>query len=211
MLNALIGAFAHVLGPVRLGAGIGRRNGRVLRSIPPWQRHAWNLRLKRELQPVKVSPVPWQEKRVVVLTPAEWHAMPAGEIVEPRLSFNARACLTACRKSPSYCALRESILLRTLRRTGAAFGAGRAVMVLGLSSQLPARNDLCRYSRARPPPCMRWRGPCLATSYLVNQLPGFPGATGRPLVPCTRDPVPVSRSLAPSPGVSPGSGARFQR
>jgi len=71
----------HVLGPVRLGAGIRRRNGRVLRPIPPRQRHARNLRLKRELQSVKVSPVPWQEKRIVVLTPAEWHAMPAGEIV----------------------------------------------------------------------------------------------------------------------------------
>jgi len=124
VLNALIGAFAHVLGPVRLGAGIGRRNGRVLRSIPPWQRHAWNLRLKRELQPVKVSPVPWQEKRVVVLTPAEWHAMPAGEIVEPRLSFNARACLTARRKSASYCALRESILLRTFKADGRGIRCG---------------------------------------------------------------------------------------
>ena len=44
-----------------------------------------------------------------------------------------------------------------------------------------------RQNRARPPPCMRWRGPCLATLGQVSQLPGLPDPAGRPLVPCTRD------------------------
>jgi hypothetical protein len=37
------------------------------------------LPIAREFQPVQVSPVPPQEKRVVVLIPAEQHAMPAGK------------------------------------------------------------------------------------------------------------------------------------
>jgi len=64
--------------------------------------------------------------------------------------------------------------------------------------------------RTRPPPCMRWRGPCLAASHQVSRLPslpcaapggrlpglpalgqvgrfpGLPGPAGRPPVPCTR-------------------------
>ena len=95
--------------------------------------------------------------------------------------------MIARRKSASSCALRESMFLRTLRRAGAAFGAGRAVMLNGCSPLLPAGIAPVRYNRARPPPCMRWRGPCLATLGQVSQLPGLPDPAGRPLVPCTRD------------------------
>jgi hypothetical protein len=62
--------------------------------------------LEREFQPVQVSPVPRQEKRVVVLIPAERHAMPASKINKTHLSFSARACLIARRKSASSCALK---------------------------------------------------------------------------------------------------------
>ena len=72
-----------------------------------------------------------------------------------------------------------------------------------------ARNDLCRYNRARPPPCMRWRGPCLATLCQVSQLPGLPGPAGRPLVRCTRGryrfPDPWPRLPGFPPGVVPVS------
>ena len=69
----------------------------------------------------------------------------------------------------------------------------------------------CRYqdNTTRPPPCMRWRGPCLATSHQALQLPGSPGITRRP-------PVPKTRVTCRFPGTSrvPGSppdGSRFQR
>jgi len=38
----------------------------------------------------------------------------------------------------------------------------------------------------RPPPCMRWRGPCLASPHQIGQFPGLPGAARRPPVPSTR-------------------------
>ena len=55
----------------------------------------------------------------------------------------------------------------------------------------------------RPPPCMRWRGPRLATSRSARRLPGSPGVTRRPPVPGDPRDVPVSRPF-PCPGVSPG-------
>jgi len=66
------------------------------------------------------------------------------------------------------------------------------------------------HNRTRPPPCMRWRGPC---STYRSRLAGLPGSTGsggptagasHPLL------VPVSR-LLPRPRSFPQGGARFRR
>ena len=61
----------------------------------------------------------------------------------------------------------------------------------------------------RPPPCMRWRGPCPASPRSVGQLPGLPGVACRPPGPVTRakDQFPDSSHV---PGLPPDS-ARFQR
>ena len=70
-------------------------------------------------------------------------------------------------------------------------------------------NVFIEQNTTRPPPCMRWRGPCLAASHPARQSPGSPGATRRP-------PVPETRVMCRFPGTSrvPGSppdGSRFQR
>ena len=68
---------------------------------------------------------------------------------------------------------------------------------------------LYQAQRTRPPPCMRWRGPRLASPLRGGQLPGFPGAARRPPVPGTR----VRRRFPGSLHVPefPPAGTRFQR
>jgi len=68
---------------------------------------------------------------------------------------------------------------------GTADVAGRAAVGAGALA-FPGRRNTARQNRTRPPPCMRWRGPCLATLHQVSQLPGLPGPAGLPLVPYTR-------------------------
>ena len=66
------------------------------------------------------------------------------------------------------------------------------------------------HNRTRPPPCMRWRGPCSTYRSRLAGLPGSAGSGGptagasHPLL------VPVSR-LLPRPRSFPWGGARFRR
>jgi hypothetical protein len=66
------------------------------------------------------------------------------------------------------------------------------------------------HNRTRPPPCMRWRGPCSTCRSRLAGLPGSAGSGGptagasHPLL------VPVSRFL-PRPRSFPWGGARFRR
>jgi hypothetical protein len=66
------------------------------------------------------------------------------------------------------------------------------------------------HNRTRPPPCMRWRGPC---STCRSRLAGLPGSadSGGPTAGASHPlPVPVSR-LLPRPESFPSGGARFRR
>jgi hypothetical protein len=90
------------------------------------------------------------------------------------------------------------MFLPTLSRAGAAFGVGRAVMLNGCS-RCPGRRNTAGQNRTRPPPCMRWRGPCLVSPRRAGQLPGLPGTAGPPasaVHPCE---WPVTRSLSRPP------------
>ena len=111
-----------------------------------------------------------------MLTPAERHTMLVGEIIKTPLIV--QRLLYGPAKVGQFLRGEESMFWRTLSRAGAAFGAGALAF--------PGRRNTARQNRTRPPPCMRWRGPCLATLRQVGQLPGLPGLAGRPLVPCTR-------------------------
>jgi hypothetical protein len=51
---------------------------------------------------------------------------------------------------------------------------------------VPAKTLHVGQNATRPPPCMRWRGPCLASPPRIGQLPGLPGAARRPPAPDTR-------------------------
>ena len=138
--------------------------------------------------------------------------MPAGEIIKPRLSFSALLYRPA--KVGQFLRGEESIFLRTLSRAGAAFGVGRAVMLNGCS-RCPGRHAIAGQNRTqnrttqkrtRPPPCMRWRGPCLAAPRRVGQLPGLPSPAGprwcRTPAPGTGFPIPLTFPESP-PGRCP--------
>jgi len=132
------------------------------------------------------------------------------------------ACLIARRRSESSWALSPSTFWRTLSRTGAELGAGRAVIVNSLpllaDRAQPERGrdvDVCRrvgpgqnpsveQNRARPPPRMRWRGPCLAARCEVGQFPGFPCSAGPPASTAHPCGIPVSR-----PSHVPGVASRW--
>ena len=73
----------------------------------------------------------------------------------------------------------------------------------------PGKNGRVGQNETRPPPRMRWRGPCQAAPRRVGQLPGFPRTAGLP-------PVPATRQRPRFPGFFhvpefPPSGARFRR
>ena len=55
------------------------------------------------------------------------------------------------------------------------------------------QNPCVGQNATRPPPCMRWRGPCLASPHGSGQLPGLPSAARRP-------PGPDTRAISRSPG-----------
>src|SRR5580704_11849105 len=101
--------------------------------------------------------------------------MPASKIIKAPLIVQRQGLLDRPAEIGKVPALNESILLRTLSRAGAVFGVGRAVMI---NSLLPVRNTFAGQNRARPPPCMRWRGPGPATLHQVGQLPDLPGPAG---------------------------------
>jgi hypothetical protein len=51
----------------------------------------------------------------------------------------------------------------------------------------------------RPPPCMRWRGPCLVSPRRAGQFPGLPGTAGPPASAVYPYQRPVTRSEARPP------------
>jgi hypothetical protein len=63
----------------------------------------------------------------------------------------------------------------------------------GLPACRPGKNPSVGQNATRPPPCMRWRGPCLASPLRSGQLPGLPSAARRP-------PGPDTRAINRSPG-----------
>jgi hypothetical protein len=75
---------------------------------------------------------------------------------------------------------------------------------------VPAKTLHVGQNATRPPPCMRWRGPCLASPPRIGQLPGLPGAARRPPAPDTRaihrfpGPFPRPRSCPQMVPVSDG-------
>ncbi len=96
--------------------------------------------------------------------------------------------------------------LTDVKRAGAAFGVGRAVMPQGMLFAVPGRRTTAGQNRTRPPPCMRCRGPCLATLCQVSQLPGLPGPWAarwcRAPAPGTGFPMPLTFPESP-PGRCP--------
>jgi hypothetical protein len=73
----------------------------------------------------------------------------------------------------------------------------------------PGKNGRVGQNETRPPPRMRWRGPCQAAPRRVGQLPGFPRTAGLPPVPATRQ-RPRFPGFFHAPEFPP-SGARFRR
>ena len=72
----------------------------------------------------------------------------------------------------------------------------------------PGKTGRVGQNETRPPPRMRWRGPCQAAPHRVGQLPGLPCTAGLP-------PVPATRQRPRFPGFFhvpefPPSGARFR-
>jgi hypothetical protein len=65
----------------------------------------------------------------------------------------------------------------------------------------PGKNGRVGQNETRPPPRMRWRGPCQAAPHRVCQLPGLPCTAGLPPVPATRQ-RPRIPGFFPRPGVS---------
>jgi len=81
---------------------------------------------------------------------------------------------------------------------------------LRLPACRPGKNLDAGQNATRPPPCMRWRGPCFglaAPKRPVARPPQRCGPPARTRHPCD---TPVSRSILTS-GRLPSDGARFQR
>jgi hypothetical protein len=66
------------------------------------------------------------------------------------------------------------------------------------------------HNRTRPPPCMRWRGPCSAYRSRRAGLPGSTGSGGPTAGPSHPRPVPATRFLLRPRGF-PWGGVRFRR
>jgi len=143
----------------------------------------------------------------ILLTERTRHSAPGHSCVsKSHLLFSAMACLTARRKSASFCEKRTNAF-PNLKATGALFGFGAGHPVM-LDSPFPLEASLPGYNRTGPPPCMRWRGPCQATLRQVSQLPGLPDFPGRPPVSAYPQLIPVSRFL-PRPRSCLRAGIRF--
>ena len=150
-----------------------------------------------------------------MLAPAERHAVPAGEIFKTPLVVQ--------RQYPLYRPAEVGQFLRGkginaladvkpggcgIRRRPCGNGQWLLLSVPGrhaIAGQNRTQNRTTQ-KRTRPPPCMRWRGPCLAAPRRVGQLPGLPSPAGprwcRTPAPGTGFPIPLTFPESP-PGRCP--------